>query len=138
MIQIQQEPFDTAAHLAHVKASSTSIGAVVVFLGTARDISKGKGIEWLEFEHYPVMAERKLAELREQALARFDITELVIVHRYGRIAIGEDIVLIIAAAEHRADAFEACRWGIDELKQIVPIWKKEKTTEGEIWVEEHP
>jgi len=138
MIRVQQEPFDIAAEIAAVKAASTSIGALVVFVGTARDISKGKEIEWLEFEHYPGMAEKKLEELRDGALSHFDIIDLSLVHRYGRIPIGDDIVLIVAAAEHRADAFAACRWCIDELKQIVPIWKKEKTSEGEVWVEEHP
>lgn len=138
MIRVQKETFDVAAEVTRVKAASTSIGAVVVFLGTARDISKGKAIEWLEFEHYPGMAEKKLAALRDSAMSRFKVIEVAIVHRYGRIPIGEDIVLIAAAAEHRTDAFDACRWCIDELKQIVPIWKKEKTAEGEIWVEEHP
>lgn len=138
MIRVQKETFDVAAEVTRVKAASTSIGAVVVFLGTARDISKGKAIEWLEFEHYPGMAEKRLAALRDSAMSRFRVIEVAIVHRYGRIPIGEDIVLIAAAAEHRTDAFDACRWCIDELKQIVPIWKKEKTAEGEIWVEEHP
>jgi len=80
----------------------------------------------------------KLEELRDGALSHFDVVDISLVHRYGRIPIGDDIVLIVAAAEHRADAFAACRWCIDELKQIVPIWKKEKTSEGEVWVEEHP
>jgi len=138
MIRVQQESFDIAAEVARVKKASMSIGALVIFVGTARDISKGSRIEWLEFEHYPGMAERKLGELRATAMDRFDVIEIAIVHRYGRIPIGEDIVLIVAAAEHRADAFDACRFCIDELKQIVPIWKKEKTAEGEVWVEEHP
>ena len=77
-------------------------------------------------------------EIRERALKDFDILELLIVHRYGEITIGENIVLIIAGAEHRADAFRACRWAIDELKQITPIWKLEHTPSGEVWVEEHP
>ena len=84
------------------------------------------------------MAQKKLREIRERALNDFDILELLIIHRYGDIAIGENIVLIIAGAEHRVDAFRACKWGIDELKQITPIWKLEHTPEGEVWVEEHP
>ena len=75
---------------------------------------------------------------RERALKDFDILELLIVHRYGEITIGENIVLIIAGAEHRAEAFRACKWAIDELKQITPIWKLEHTPSGEVWVEEHP
>jgi len=92
----------------------------------------------MEFEHYPGMAEKQLETLRSEAIERFGVIEVAIVHRYGKIEIGEDIVLIVVAAGHRAEAFEACRWCIDELKKIVPIWKKEKTTDGEIWVEEHP
>ena len=84
------------------------------------------------------MAQKKLREIRERALKDFDILELLIVHRYGEITIGENIVLIIAGAEHRADAFRACKWAIDELKQITPIWKLEHTPSGEVWVEEHP
>jgi molybdopterin synthase catalytic subunit len=84
------------------------------------------------------MAQKKLREIRERALKDFDIVELLIIHRHGEIMIGENIVLIIAGAEHRAEAFRACRWAIDELKQITPIWKLEHTPEGEVWVEEHP
>jgi len=84
------------------------------------------------------MAQKKLREIRERALKDFDILEVLIVHRYGPIAIGENIVLIIVGAEHRADAFKACKWCIDELKQITPIWKLEQTPEGQVWVEEHP
>ncbi|RJQ53021.1 MAG: molybdenum cofactor biosynthesis protein MoaE [Actinobacteria bacterium] len=138
MISVQREPFDIAETIEKVKSASSSIGALVVFVGTARDISKGKEIEWLEFEHYPGMAEKQLESLRESAIERFGLIEAAIIHRCGRIEIGEDIVLIVAAAGHRAEAFEACRWCIDELKRIVPIWKKEKTSEGEVWVEEHP
>ncbi|TKS58196.1 MAG: molybdopterin biosynthesis protein MoeE [Nitrospira sp.] len=84
------------------------------------------------------MAQKKLCEIRERALKDFDILDLLIIHRYGEITIGENIVLIIAGAEHRAEAFRACKWAIDELKQITPIWKLEHTPEGEVWIEEHP
>ena len=79
-----------------------------------------------------------IRDIRERGLKDFDILELLIIHRYGEITIGENIVLIIAGAEHRAEAFRACKWAIDELKQITPIWKLEHTPEGEVWVEEHP
>ncbi len=138
MISVQREPFDIAATIETVKKTSSSIGASVIFVGTARDVSNGERIEWLEFEHYPGMAEKQLEALRAEALERFGVIEVAIVHRYGRIEIGEDIVLIVVAAGHRAEAFDACRWCIDELKKIVPIWKKEKTAGGELWVEEHP
>ena len=103
-----------------------------------RDRSRGRDVDGITFEHYEGMAQKKLHEIRERALKDFDILELLIIHRHGNIAIGENIVLIIAGAEHRADAFRACKWAIDELKQITPIWKLEHTPEGEVWVEEHP
>ncbi|HEY6084354.1 MAG TPA: molybdenum cofactor biosynthesis protein MoaE, partial [Nitrospira sp.] len=84
------------------------------------------------------MAQKKLREIRDRGLKDYDILELLIVHRYGEIHIGENIVLVIAGAEHRAEAFRACKWAIDELKQITPIWKLEHTPTGEVWVEEHP
>ena len=109
-----------------------------MFLGTARDRSKGRNVSAMTFEHYEGMAQKKLKEIREQALQDFDIIEALVLHRYGPIEIGENIVLIIVGAEHRADAFKACQWCIDELKKITPIWKMEYTPEGDVWVEEHP
>ena len=138
MTRIQTEDFSMDEEVARVMASSKSIGGVSTFLGTARDISKGKDISLLSFEHYQGMAEKKLKELREEMLDSYDIVELSIVHRVGDIKPGENIVLIVAAAQHRAAAFDACRACIDELKRVIPIWKKETTTSGDFWVEEHP
>lgn len=138
LVCIQTEDFSIDETIARVKNSSTKIGGIAVFLGTGRRLSRGRTIERLDFEHYPGMAEKKLEVIREQALERFNILEAAIIHRVGPIAVGENIVLIVVGAEHRADAFTACRWCIDELKQITPIWKKEITTEGDFWVEEHP
>lgn len=138
LVRIQKQDFDINKEIEKVKSASKSIGGVVVFLGTARDISKGEQIARLDFEHYPGMAEKKLQEIREKALKDFNIIEMGIVHRTGRVAIGENIVLIVAAAQHRNDAFMACEWAITELKRITPIWKKETTKTGDVWVEEHP
>lgn len=138
MVRIQKEDFSIDEEISRVKASSGDIGGIVVFLGTGRGTSRGRSIKKLDFEHYPGMAEKKLNEIREQALKDFDIKEVNIVHRISEIGIGENIVLIVVGAAHRADAFKACKWCIDELKRITPIWKKETTPEGEIWVEEHP
>lgn len=138
MVRIQKEDFSIDEEINRVKASSGDIGGIVVFLGTGRGTSRGRSIKKLDFEHYPGMAEKKLNEIREQALKDFDIKEVNIVHRISEIGIGENIVLIVVGAAHRADAFKACKWCIDELKRITPIWKKETTPEGEIWVEEHP
>lgn len=137
-VRIQSEDFSIEAEIDRVKKSSNMIGGIVTFLGMAREFSRGRTIRELEFEYYPQMAEEKLAEIREQALRDFNIIEVSIIHRYGRIDIGGNIVLIIVAAEHRADAFAACKWCIDNLKQITPIWKKEITETGDIWIEEHP
>jgi molybdopterin synthase catalytic subunit len=138
LVRIQKEDFSIDAELARVRARSNRIGGIAVFLGTARDRSKGRDVSGIKFEHYEGMAQKKLHEIREQALKDFDVIEVLIIHRYGDMQVGENIVLVIAAAEHRAEAFRACKWSIDELKQITPIWKLESTPEGEVWVEEHP
>jgi len=137
LVRVQREDFSIDAELARVRARSSRIGGIAVFLGTARDRSQGRDVSGIKFEYYEGMAQKKLREIRERALKDFDVLEVLIVHRYGDIRIGENIVLVIAAAEHRAEAFRACKWSIDELKQITPIWKLESTPEGEVWVEEH-
>jgi MoaE-MoaD fusion protein len=137
-VRVQRENFSIDQELDRVRSRSKRIGGIATFLGIARDRSRGRDVDGITFEHYEGMAQKKLRDIRERALKDFDILELLIIHRHGEIAIGENIVLIIAGAEHRADAFRACKWAIDELKQITPIWKLEHTPEGEVWVEEHP
>ena len=136
-IRIQKGPFSLDKEIERLKKSSSAIGAVVTFLGTTRDISQGKRVSKLEFEHYPGMAEKKLEEIREKALKDYGAIDVVIIHRVGVLPVGENIVLIAVAAGHRDEAFRACRFCIDELKRITPIWKRETTLEGEVWVEEH-
>ena len=138
LVKIQEEDFSLDEEVKKVMKASKSIGGVATFLGTARDISKGRDIDMISFEHYQGMAEKKLLELRDATLKKFDIIELSIVHRVGEVKPGDNIVLIVAASKHRVEAFDACRYCIDELKKIVPIWKKEVTKEGDFWVEEHP
>jgi molybdopterin synthase catalytic subunit len=137
-VRVQREDFSVDAEINRVRGRSKRIGGISIFLGTARDRSKGRDVDSITFEHYEGMAQKKLREIRERALKDFDIIEVAILHRYGEIGIGENIVLIVVGAEHRAEAFRACKWAIDELKQITPIWKLEHTPEGEVWVEEHP
>ncbi|MBI3357708.1 MAG: molybdenum cofactor biosynthesis protein MoaE [Nitrospirae bacterium] len=137
-VRVQRENFSIDQELDRVRSRSKRIGGIATFLGIARDRSRGRDVDGITFEYYEGMAQKKLHEIREQALRDFDILELLIIHRHGEIAIGENIVLIIAGAEHRAEAFRACKWAIDELKHITPIWKLEHTPEGEVWVEEHP
>ncbi|MFM8540030.1 MAG: molybdenum cofactor biosynthesis protein [Nitrospira sp.] len=138
LVRVQRENFSVDTEIDRVRAGSTRIGGISIFLGTARDHSKGHDVSSITFEYYEGMAQKKLREIRERALKQFDVLEVLILHRYGEIGIGENIVLIVVGAEHRADAFKACRWCIDELKQITPIWKLEHTPAGEVWVEEHP
>jgi molybdopterin synthase catalytic subunit len=138
LVRVQLENFSIDEELDRVRSRSRRIGGIAMFLGTARDRSKGRDVSSMSFDHYEGMAQKKLKEIREQALRDFDIIEALVLHRYGPIEIGENIVLIIVGAEHRADAFKACQWCIDELKKITPIWKSETTPEGEVWVEEHP
>ena len=138
LVRVQRENFSVDAEIDRVRARSTRIGGISIFLGTARDHSKGHDVSSITFEHYEGMAQKKLHEIRERALKQFDVLEVLVLHRYGEIGVGENIVLIVVGAEHRADAFKACRWCIDELKQITPIWKLEHTPAGEVWVEEHP
>jgi len=135
---IQKAQFSIDHEVARLKQSSPSIGAIVTFLGTTRDLSRGKNVAKLEFEHYPGMAEKKLAEIRERAMKEYSVIDVTIIHRIGLVPVGEDIVLIAVASSHRAEGFQACRFCIDELKRITPIWKKETTPDGEVWVEEHP
>jgi molybdopterin synthase catalytic subunit/molybdopterin converting factor small subunit len=138
LVRVQREDFSIDAELARIRARSRRIGGIAIFLGTARDRSQGREVSGIKFEYYEGMAQKKLREIRERALKDFDVIEVLLVHRFGDIDIGDNIVLVIAAAEHRAEAFRACKWSIDELKQITPIWKLESTPEGSIWVEEHP
>ena len=137
-VRVQREDFSIDAEINRVRARSKRIGGIATFLGIARDRSKGRDIDSMTFEHYEGMAQTKLREIRERALKDFNIIEVAILHRHGEIGIGENIVLIVVGAEHRADAFRACEWAIAELKRITPIWKLEHTPEGEVWVEEHP
>ena len=137
-VRIQQENFVVTDEIETIKKVSNNIGGITIFLGTGRELSKGENISKLNFEHYPKMAEKKLEEIRLQAIKDYGIIEMIIIHRIGEIDIGENIVLIIAAGEHRKETFKACEWAIAELKRTTPIWKRETTTTGEVWVQDTP
>ena len=137
-IRIQQENFVVTDEIEAIKKVSRNIGGITTFLGTGRELSKGESISKLNFEHYPKMAEKKLNEIRVQAIKDYGIIEMIIIHRIGEIDIGENIVLIVAAGEHRKETFKACEWAISELKRTTPIWKRETTTTGEVWVQDTP
>jgi molybdopterin synthase catalytic subunit len=112
-------------------------GGLVTFLGAVRDHSRGRAIRFLEYEAYAPMAQREMERIADEASQRWPGARVAIAHRLGHLEIGELAVVVVAAAAHRAEAFEACRFAIDTLKQRVPIWKKEVAEDGSYWVEEH-
>jgi molybdopterin synthase catalytic subunit len=114
------------------------MGGIVTFVGTVRDHARGREIRQLEYEAYPEMAEREMQKIADEAARRWPGAAVSIGHRAGVLSIGEVAVVVAAAAPHRAEAFAACRFAIDTLKQTVPIWKKEVATDGEYWVDDHP
>ena len=134
MIRVQAEPFDTAAELARLKQGRTDIGGTVIFVGTMRDLSDGAPISAMTLEHYPGMTEKALSEIDMEAHRRWPLLDTLIVHRYGTLAPGDDIVLVIATSSHREAAFEACYFLIDWLKTKAPFWKLEEGPQGRNWV----
>jgi len=113
-------------------------GAVVVFDGIVRNNTRGRKTLHLDYEAYEEMAEKQMREIAQEARKRFAVRHVTIVHRLGRLQVGETSVLIVVAAAHRGPAFEACRWLIDTLKKTVPIWKKETFADGAVWADGEP
>jgi molybdopterin synthase catalytic subunit len=135
MISLTHSPIDPSAILAQV--SSNDAGAVVLFLGTTREFTKGKQTASLDYECYPQMAEAKLAELETEAREKWPLVHVSIVHRLGRLGLGETSIAIAVSSPHRQAAFEAGKWLIDTIKEDVPIWKQENWADGTSeWV--HP
>lgn len=140
MIQIQTNDFDVG--LEHKKMSSTSngIGAVCSFVGLVRDFSAAKenikeNISAMTLEHYPGMTEKQLKKIEDEALERWDITDILIIHRIGKLTPGDQIVLVMVSAPHRDAAFDGARFIMDFLKTEAPFWKKEQTNSGTDWVD---
>lgn len=130
---ITTEPIGPDALYSEVRADGN--GAVVTFSGVVRDHCGQVATDHLVYEAYPGMAERKMAEIGEEVQERWPVCDLAIVHRVGRLEVGEISVLIAVASPHRSEAFEACRYAIDRLKETVPIWKKEVGPDGQFWTE---
>ncbi len=133
IIQLVREKIDTPALVEKLKTPQD--GALVVFDGFVRDNFKGQRTLYLEYESYEPMAYAKIREISAQIHQRFPIHRVAIVHRLGRLEIGETSVAIVVASAHRAAAFDACRYAIDTLKRVVPIWKKEYFVGGAVWAE---
>jgi molybdopterin synthase catalytic subunit/molybdopterin converting factor small subunit len=135
-VGLTREPIDAERLVAAAKQGQD--GAVVVFDGIVRNNTRGRQTLHLDYEAYEEMAEKQIQELSTEAGTRFGVRHVTIVHRLGRLQIGETSVLIVVASAHRAQAFEACRWLIDTLKKQVPIWKKETFADGAVWAGGEP
>jgi molybdopterin synthase catalytic subunit len=133
MIRLVREPIDKLEITNELRKDVD--GAMVTFDGVVRNHAMGKPVRYLEYEAYEEMALKKMAEIREYAKQKWPVSDVAIVHRLGRLEIGETSVFIAVAAPHRRPAFEACQYAIDTLKKTVPIWKKEYYTNGEAWIE---
>ena len=136
MIRLQQDPILSEELIANVRADSD--GAVALFLGTVRDSNVGRKVLYLEYHSYPEMAENEMRRLVAAAHEKFDVGQIAVVHREGRLEIGEVSVAIAVASPHRAEGLDAVRFLIDTLKKTVPIWKKEYFEGGESWIEGPP
>jgi len=128
MIEIKSQSITEQAVIDRVKKSTH--GAIVTFVGIVRDNSEGKRVLYLEYETYGEMAKKKLEEIATEIQSRWGISDIDIVHRVGRIELGETVVVIAVGSAHRLNAFQACQYAIDRLKEIVPIWKKEFYDDG--------
>ena len=134
-ISVQAEPFDIGIETDAISQRRTDIGAIASFIGLARDTNIGSEVHAMTLEHYPAMTEKALAAIVDEALQRWALLDVTLIHRVGRLLPGDPIVLVIVASSHRAEAFAACEFLMDALKTRAPFWKKEETSEGERWVE---
>ncbi|MCC3306696.1 molybdenum cofactor biosynthesis protein MoaE [Sneathiella sp. HT1-7] len=137
MIRVQRDIFDIGKEIETLTNGRTDIGAVVSFTGLVRDFNDGTKVTGLSLEHYPGMTERELSKIEDDARERWNLQDCLIIHRYGDMALGEPIVLVITASPHRQDAFEAAHFLMDWLKTKAPFWKQEMNASGETnWVKE--
>jgi molybdopterin synthase catalytic subunit len=134
-VRLQREPFDAAAEAKKLSGGRTDVGALVTFTGICRGEEAGQPIAALTLEHYPGMAEAEIERHVQEALGRWPLMGVTIVHRYGRIQPGEDIVLVATASSHREEAFAAAEFLMDFLKTRAPFWKQVEKSGGKIWVE---
>jgi molybdopterin synthase catalytic subunit len=135
MIRVQQENFDIGVEIERVRTGRTDIGAIVSFTGTVRDTAQGAPISEMTLEHYPGMTEKELERIEKEANDRWPLQASLIIHRYGPMKPGENIVLVVTASPHRQAAFEAAEFLMDFLKTNAPFWKKEDGPDGGDWVD---
>ncbi|MFX1803648.1 molybdenum cofactor biosynthesis protein MoaE [Paraburkholderia sp. A1RO-5] len=134
-VRVQTADFDLTTEVAQLRASNPAIGAVACFVGTVRDINDGSTVACMELEHYPGMTEKALEGIVAEAQRRWPGIEVLIIHRVGKLAPLDQIVLVATTSKHRGDAFASCEFVMDYLKSEAPFWKKEETGEGARWVD---
>jgi molybdopterin synthase catalytic subunit len=135
-VELSKEVLSASEAMSEIKAGPD--GAVCIFDGIVRDNTRGRPTLFLEYEAYEKMALDQMRALASEALAKFPVRDITLLHRLGRLEVGETSVLIVVASAHRAAAFDACRWLIDTLKKKVPIWKKEHFADGTVWAAGEP
>jgi len=133
MIVVTKEDFSVDEVLNDIR--SKEMGALVTFVGVVRGHSEGRAVEEIEIQVYEEMAKAQLEAIRREAMERYNVEEVAIVHRYGSLNVSENIMMIAVGAGHRPEGFDACRFVLERIKESVPIWKKEITPEGDFWVE---
>src|ERR1700682_1559850 len=134
-VRVQSLDFDVGAEVTAMRRGNPKIGAIASFVGVVRDLNDGANVAEMTLEHYPGMTEKALEKIVEEATARWDIYDALVVHRVGTLKPTDQIVLVTVASAHRGEAFQACEFLMDYLKTRAPFWKKEKTPEGGRWVD---
>jgi len=134
-IRIQTDDFDAGAEVARLRAGNPRVGAVASFVGVCRDVNDGDAVATMTLEHYPGMTEKALAKIVDEAMARWKVMDVTVVHRVGEMKPTDQIVIVVVAGAHRGEAFAACEFIMDYLKTRAPFWKKEATVDGARWVD---
>ena len=135
MFEITREPLDPAPLVEAVRTDDS--GAVVLFYGVVRNENMGRSVDYLEYDAYDAMALKKMREVADEVRAQFPVNGIGILHRVGRLEIGETSLLVAVSTGHRREGFEACLYAVDRIKQTVPVWKKEVWSDGSEWIEGH-
>jgi molybdopterin synthase catalytic subunit len=134
-VRVQTGDFDIAREIAALRAGDARVGAVAAFVGLVRDVNDAAAVSTLTLEHYPGMTEKALARIVDDAKSRWNVYEVLVIHRVGELKPTDQIVLVVVTGAHRGEAFAACEFIMDYLKTRAPFWKKEQTPAGERWVE---
>ena len=134
-VRIQNADFDVSSEIAALRRSNPRVGAVASFIGVVRDVNEDKAVSEMTLEHYPGMTEKAIEEIIVQARSRWNVLNVLVIHRVGQLKPLDQIVLVVVAGEHRGEAFAACEFIMDYLKTRAPFWKKEQAGTGACWVE---